>query len=147
MAEMKKGIADLIKEANAESPAPVDFVPPLKDISPYLNPRTRQVYNWKTMKHEERPTKWNKLLKYPEDVEEALDMDRNDLEDKYDVNQIAIDLGDGYGITDDYGYGFQVTRGGEPWKRFINDRNETEPLQFKTLREAYKYYKHLLEDK
>lgn len=117
-----------------------------KDISKYLNPRTRKVYNSRTMEWGERPTKWNKLLKLPEEDEELMGLSRFDLEDKYDVNQIAVDLGDGWGITDDYGYGFQVTRNGEPWKRFKKGglQNETEVIPFNNLKEAAAFYKEKL---
>lgn len=112
------------------------------NIDKYLNPRTKKVYNHQKSQWEERPVKWNRMVKLPDDNEELMGINRFDLEDKYGVNGIDIDLGNGWKITDDYGSGYQVTRNGEPWKQFKKGglQNETEVIDFNSIKDVIDFY-------
>lgn len=110
------------------------------NIDAYLNPRTKRVWNGSSWV--DRPTTWNKLIKLPSEYKDVMSMSRFDLEDKFDVNEVQIKLDDLWTITDDYGYGFQVCRAGEPWKQWKRGglQNETEVKTFNSLQDAYNFY-------
>lgn len=110
------------------------------NLDAYLNPRTRRVWNGKEWI--DRPVTWNKLLKLPLELKDVMSMSRDELEDIYDINEIKIDLDNLWSICDDYSYGFQVCRAGEPWKQWKKNglQNETEVKNFNTLQDAYNFY-------
>jgi len=110
------------------------------NLDAYLNPRTRRVWNGKEWV--DRPVTWNKLLKLPLELKDVMSMSRDELEDVYDINEIKINLDNLWSICDDYGYGFQVCRAGEPWKQWKKNglQNETEVKIFNTLQDAYNFY-------
>lgn len=111
-----------------------------RPIDAYLNPRTRRVWNGKEWV--DRPVTWNKLLKLPLELKDVMSMSRDELEDVYDINEIKINLDNLWSICDDYDYGFQVCRAGEPWKQWKKNGllNETEVKNFNTLQDAYNFY-------
>lgn len=111
-----------------------------RPIDAYLNPRTRRVWNGKEWV--DRPVTWNKLLKLPLELKDVMTADYYDLEDRYDINEVNINLDGLWAIVDGYGEYLQVTRCGEPWQRWKKGglQNETEVITFNTLQDAYNFY-------
>lgn len=117
------------------------------EIDKYLNPRTRKVWNAKEVKWIERPVTWNVLIKLPSDRKDLMNMNYYDLTNDYSIDEVEIDLDGLWHITSSFGNMFQVTRGGEPWKKFINKNNETRPIEFKSLQDAYDFYLKNIDNK
>lgn len=117
-----------------------------RPLDAYLNPRTKRVFDFNKSTWVDKPVAWNKLIKLPLELKDVMTTSYDELEDKYDISEIAITTDDGYYISDNYsdyysGQGISVCREkGYPFKRFVNRNNETSIIMFNTLQDAYEFY-------
>lgn len=117
-----------------------------RPLDAYLNPRTKRVFDFNKSTWVDKPVTWNKLLKFPLELKDVMNTSYDELEDKYDISEIAITTDDGYYISDNYsdyysGQGISVCRKkGYPFKKIVNRNNETSIIMFHTLQDAYEFY-------